>query len=109
MVRSSKLNLNNLSIPILGRPCKVIVKALDGNEGEFVASEFNIYMDKGLTDPERQLQTLCHELGHALLERIGMRGQLDSITEEILVESFANFFLETFVIDADDLEIYRIK
>lgn len=107
MVRS--LKLNNLSIPIMGKPCQIIVKSLDGNEGEFIASEFKIYMCKSLTDPTRQLQTLCHELGHALMERIGMRGMLDSITEEILVENFANLFLEIFVIDPDDLETYRHK
>lgn len=47
--------------------------------------------------PESLTRTFLHELGHAFLDRIGIRVSLSREMMEILVEGFANIWFDNFV------------
>ena len=102
------IDLHNLEIPILGMNCKVTEKKLKDDDGLFHADSFSIEISKTIKDQNYKLKVLAHEMGHAMIERLGMSGQLNESVEEILVDSFANVFMETFVIDPNSLEAFRI-
>lgn len=55
-----------------------------------------IYIREDLT-PKQIEATLTHELGHALMFRLGiMQTNLDNNLHEIIVEGFGNFIAENF-------------
>jgi Zn-dependent peptidase ImmA (M78 family) len=50
-----------------------------------------IVIDKSLGDKDR-IQTLKHEMGHAVMHRVGLDQVLSAEIQEIVCESFANVF-----------------
>lgn len=82
------------SVVILGRRWKLSIKELpDEDAGECDKHLGHIYIAKGMSEKQFD-HTVIHEMGHALINRMGLDQVLSSDIEEIVTESFATFFLE---------------
>ena len=85
------------SIVILGK--RVKIKQCDllqhGVMAQYNSLDKSIYIDRSLTGKE-YIATLMHEIGHAICDIYGFRQAHFSIDlEELIVENFANVFVET--------------
>ena len=100
---SRKISFDGLIIPIFGRDCLIteVEGDLDGNEGLFHPHTFTIELRADQT-PDNKMDTLYHELGHALINRIGI--PLPEEVEEMLVTIYAGFLTETFDVDVELLK-----
>jgi len=81
------------TVSILGLKYKVkqvnqkqIEKIYQGAIGVCVPSEESIYILKTLS-PNIKRRVLCHEIGHAFLERIGADQMLNANENEIMAQS----------------------
>jgi Zn-dependent peptidase ImmA (M78 family) len=88
---------------VLGASPQVQVKK-DGLEidgapayGLYYIFENKIEID-GQLNHEQQLRTLCHELGHAIIYRVGLnQANISPEVHELLCENFGNFMYENFM------------
>lgn len=80
----------------------VKVEVIDGLHAEGIAGAYNGTLKKIYISIEQQKEdathTLLHELGHAIIDRTGIRQSLSSELEEVIVENFATGILENFTI-----------
>jgi hypothetical protein len=63
--------------------------------GCFDPATWTIYLDDSQTKPEL-LETLIHEMGHALMQRLYLVGVIDPKIIEIIVEGYTHVMIENF-------------
>jgi Zn-dependent peptidase ImmA (M78 family) len=87
------------SINVLG--AKVPIKYFDEKNveenrmlmGYCQNSPLEIYINNSLTKIQKE-HTLCHEIAHIVMTRVGLDQVLSAEVQEIICESFANFMHE---------------
>lgn len=88
-------------INIFGKPHKItVIPNLTAYgtpvQGLLVLNDYHIYLEKN-QKPEEMMHTLLHECGHAIIQRISLNQTgLPPEVEEVIVDSFATFMVETF-------------
>lgn len=82
---------------ILGKDHDLIYRKLKGAYGYCHKGDNKIEIDKSLMGDDHD-QTLLHEMFHAALFRIGLDRELNSVVEEILVETLAHVVIDNFII-----------
>lgn len=87
---------------VYGRPVsvKIVENLIDDLTGRTLAGVY--YHDNGSIlingslSRDEQCKTILHELGHALMYRIGLnQTSISEDNHEIIVEAFSNFMFET--------------
>lgn len=95
MVIKKSVEILGLSIPVkFGTP--LVDESGNVLFGYYDADKREIMLNSEQT-PESLIRTFLHEMGHAFLDRIGIRVALTAEMQEILVEGFANVWYENFV------------
>jgi len=88
------LNVYGQKIPV--KPVKGLSE--QGVAGVFRYIENDILIDSKLNIKDKE-ETLLHELGHALINRISLNQVLGQEVEEIIVDNFAKTILENFTLE----------
>jgi len=83
------------TIDIFGKTYSIESMNSDTLHGQCCHDELKIYLDDSLSGNDR-IQTLCHECLHAILYRIGAAAEIEDGLEEVIVDSIATWFVETF-------------
>ena len=92
------MKLNNRKINVLGKEITLVEKDLSeigAYHGLYVDKESKILINKTDT-PEQKLETLIHEIGHALARRGAVNQAISSELEEIICDQFAIVLTEIF-------------
>lgn len=85
------------SLNVLGLKVPVKYKELDNNyRGLYTFEDKAITIDTNQS-PQQMLETIIHELGHAIFDRAGIRqAHISQDAQEIIVENFSTVLLENF-------------
>lgn len=90
-------------VVVFGKSCEISetdITSVDAY-GLFHPDTFKIQIQKDLSSDLKEIVEL-HELGHALLTRLGLVDVIDGNLQEIIVEGYANFLHETFLMKYKD-------
>ena len=95
-----KIFPKSFSLNIFGK--KVPVKVIDGLMESGIAGLFKpqteeIYIAKKQTKDDA-VHTLLHEIGHAVIQRTGIKQAIPHEIEEVIVENMATVIIENFTI-----------
>lgn len=82
-------------IQVYGKTYCIVPMNSEENHGLICHEELKIFLDKSLEGDDK-VQTLCHESIHAILHRIGVTQAISEGIEEIIADSIATWFVETF-------------
>lgn len=87
------------SLKIFGLKFKVKVAPLSGILGLCDRLTSTIYIEANQSDTDK-MQTLLHEVGHAVFGRVGLVQGISPELEEVIVENIATALVENFEIVA---------
>ena len=91
------MRLDGLIINVYGKEIKVIEKDLNEAYGYYDPKKNIIELKKDMKQ-DQKVSTLVHEIGHALLDRLGISGDLGDIVEHAIVYGFEQVLSENFEI-----------
>ena len=81
----------------MGKEYKIIKDPNIEDCGFLIEEEGTLTINTSYSDPEI-LNTLVHELGHALFRRCGFNQGIQDQLEEAIVQSYANMITELFTL-----------
>ena len=83
------------SVKIFGRKFKIVEKALGGYLGLCDRETSTLFIEVAQSEREK-CHTLIHEIGHAVIGRVGINQAIPLELEEVIVDAVATALVENF-------------
>lgn len=85
------------SINVLGQKIKVVIKKIDRNYLGLFYADHNLIEISDEAKGDKLVETLVHEIGHAIFKRSGLdQASISHDAQEIICEQFSKVICENF-------------